>query len=207
MIDQIICGDCLEVLSNIEDDSVDCIITDPPYGINKGKIIGDESLDVWRQSLMGSYRVLKPDTFYCVFASVEKLPEVICDATKFFDYRWTTIFYIKNGRTRGGVGFSNYYPCLIFMKGKATIKSQMNDICVGAMTNHQKYRTHPYQKDIKFMNRLVTTFSKEGDLILDPFSGSGTSGVAAKRNDRHYICIEKEPEYCAIAEKRIAEML
>jgi len=207
MIDTIICGDCLEIMPQIPDGSIDCIITDPPYGIDKGKIIGDESLDVWIDSLKDSYRVLKPDSFYCVFASVAKLDEVISNATKFFNYRWIAICYINNGGTRGGVGFSNFYPCSVFMKGNAKIKAQMNDVCVVSHTNHQKYRRHPYQKDIKFNNRLVNTFSSEGETVLDPFAGSGTTAVACKRSDRHYICIEKEPEYCAIAERRIAEML
>jgi len=73
--------------------------------------------------------------------------------------------------------------------------------------NHDKNPSHPTQKPAALFEYLIKTYTNEGDTVLDPTAGSGTTAVACKRNDRHYICIEKEPEYCAIAEKRIKEML
>jgi len=66
---------------------------------------------------------------------------------------------------------------------------------------------HPTQKPVALFEYLIKTYTNEGDTVLDPTCGSGTTAVACKRSDRHYICIEKEQEYCAIAEKRLAEML
>ena len=71
--------------------------------------------------------------------------------------------------------------------------------------NHNRY--HVTQKPVALFEYLIRTYTHEGDTVLDPTAGSGTTAVACKRSNRHYICIEKEPEYCAIAEKRIAEML
>jgi site-specific DNA-methyltransferase (adenine-specific) len=62
---------------------------------------------------------------------------------------------------------------------------------------------HPTVKPIKLFSYLITLGSREGDLILDPFCGSGTSAVACKALNRHYVCIERESEYVAIAEARI----
>ena len=66
---------------------------------------------------------------------------------------------------------------------------------------------HITPKPIRLIENIMIHSSNEGDTVLDPTAGSGTTAVACKRNNRHYICIEKEPEYCAIAEKRIVEML
>lgn len=70
--------------------------------------------------------------------------------------------------------------------------------------NHKEHIT---QKPVALFEYLIKTYTNEGDTVLDPTTGSGTTAVACKRSNRHYICIEKEPEYCAIAEKRLAEML
>lgn len=70
-----------------------------------------------------------------------------------------------------------------------------------------KKRHHITQKPVGLIENIILHSSSEGDLVLDPTAGSGTTAVACRKSNRHYICIEKEPEYCAIAEKRIAEML
>ena len=62
---------------------------------------------------------------------------------------------------------------------------------------------HPTQKPEKLIAKLILASSNEGDLILDPFCGSGTTGVVAKKLGRNFICIEQNPLYCAWAEKRL----
>ena len=66
---------------------------------------------------------------------------------------------------------------------------------------------HPTQKPVALFEYLIRTYTNEGDTVLDPTAGSGTTAVACRKSNRHYICIEKEADYCAIAEKRIKEML
>jgi len=66
---------------------------------------------------------------------------------------------------------------------------------------------HPTQKPAALFEYLIKTYTNEGDTVLDPTAGSGTTAVACRKTNRHYICIEKEPEYCAIAERRVKEML
>lgn len=63
---------------------------------------------------------------------------------------------------------------------------------------------HPTQKPEKLIAKLILASSSEGDTVLDPFLGSGTTGVAAKKLGRHYIGIEREPQYCVWAEQRLA---
>ena len=71
----------------------------------------------------------------------------------------------------------------------------------------QRHSVTPTQKPVALFEYLIRTYTNEGDLVLDPTAGSGTTAVACRKSNRHYICIEKEAEYCAIAEKRLAEML
>jgi site-specific DNA-methyltransferase (adenine-specific) len=66
---------------------------------------------------------------------------------------------------------------------------------------------HITPKPVELIETILEYSSNEGDLVLDPTAGSGTTAVACRKSNRHYICIEKEPEYCKIAERRIKEML
>ena len=68
-------------------------------------------------------------------------------------------------------------------------------------------KQHPAQKKLEVIERMILTSTNEGGTVLDPTAGSGTTAVACRKTNRHYICIEKEQEYCAIAEKRINEIL
>jgi DNA modification methylase len=70
-----------------------------------------------------------------------------------------------------------------------------------------KKRHHQAEKPVQLLKRLISKTTNEGDLVLDPFTGSGSTLIACKTLNRHYIGIEIGAEYCAIAEKRIAEML
>ncbi len=66
---------------------------------------------------------------------------------------------------------------------------------------------HPTVKPLALMEYLIKLVSREGSVVLDPFAGSGTTGIACKKLKRNYILIEKEPEYCEIAQKRIEKEL
>jgi len=78
---------------------------------------------------------------------------------------------------------------------------------ITARENVKMQNNHPTVKPIKLMAWLVTLVSKEGDIVVDPFAGSGTTGMACKMLKRHYILIEKEKEYCEIARARIDAVL
>jgi len=189
--------DCLIGMKKIKNETIDCIVTDPPYGINKGKIVNDENLDTWINSLTDSYRILKKNSFYLLFTSIAKIPEV-CNYMQEagFKYRWQTLLYIKNGMVRGSVGFSVYYPCLIFMKGDAKIKKPLRDIMeVSTSSKEMKKRIHPYQKDKRFIAKLLNSFSKPNDVVLDPFIGSGTTAISCIETKRRFIGFEIDKNY------------
>jgi len=249
MIDTIICGDCLEVMPTLEDNSVDMVLADLPYGTTKLKWDSLIPLDkLWGELS----RITKDDSALVFTASQPFTTTLIASNIKQFRYEW-----IWHRKSRASFLTSNYRPLkyhenvLVFSKSPATfvkngssmtynpIKEKgtpyHRDALAGPSAN-SKYggaknievpdntgtrypnsiiefknptnaRGHIVEKPVALFEYLIRTYTNEGDTVLDPTCGSGTTAVACKRSDRHYICIEKEPEYCAIAEKRLAEML
>lgn len=201
-INKIVLGDSIEVMKEIPDDSVDLIFTDPPYGIDKKKIKGDEDFGLFRKSLIECYRILKDNCFYLTFIGTGQFDKVFIDNP--FTYRWTAILYIDNGMVSGNLGLSSYIPCMVFQKGDAKIKHRISDVM--KMSTSSKLcskRYHPYEKYIPFIKRLLKNVSNKNDIVLDPFLGSGTTAVACKELGRRFIGIEINPEYCKVAEERL----
>jgi len=71
----------------------------------------------------------------------------------------------------------------------------------------KKFGKHPTQKPVELLERIILASTKEGDLVLDPFCGSSTTGVAAIQHDRKYVGIDKEEEYLELSRKRLEEIV
>ena len=85
---------------------------------------------------------------------------------------------------------------------------QMKDVWSSSLTkkSEKKQGKHPTQKPIEILDRIILASTNEGDLILDPFCGSGTTGISAVKNKRNFIGIEKEKEYLELSKRRYFEM-
>lgn len=201
-INKIYQGDCLELMKELPDESIDHIITDPPYGINKEGIENDDSLEVYYKSLKEMFRVLKKDAFLITYASIGRLPDFFKNNP--FTYRWQYITYIDNGMVRGSIGFNNYMVTLIFQKGEAKLKRPMKDIMrVSTSSQECAKRKHPTEKDVRTIRRFLECFTKEGDLILDPFIGAGSVAVACYQTGRNFIGMELNQGYINEANKKL----
>jgi len=217
-------GDCLEVMKSMPDKSVDAIITDPPYGTNDGagKVIRRGKIDTsfatidWDRELPFDYlqevsRIMKPDTWGVVFTDKmaisflwEKIKSVELSPRN-------TFYWIKYNKAP--TPRANFKSCVetavVFTKGRTTIKwngggNQPNYIEMPFVSG-KEIVNHPTQKPVKLIELFVNLFTDEGDTILDPFMGSGTTGVACVQTGRNFIGIEIDPDYFAIAERRIKE--
>ena len=194
--------DCLDGMKQLDDNSIDLVLTDPPYGINKEGIINDESLKMYYQSLPEINRILKNNTFFVTFASIGKLPDFFYNNP--FQYRWQYIIYINNGMVRGALGFNRYISVLVFQKGNAKMNKPLLDIQEVYTTSKQcSKRKHPTQKRMDVCLKLINAFSKEGDVVLDIFSGSGISLLCAKQLNRKYIGFEIDKNYYDISLKEL----
>ena len=86
-----------------------------------------------------------------------------------------------------------------------TYPTDIQDVKKPKKTEFGEYNTHPTIKPVKLMEWLVKLMSNEGDLVLDPFSGSGTTAVACKNQGRNFIGCEMNPEYIEIAKRRLQD--
>ena len=200
--------DCIEGIKKISSESVDCIITDPPYGINYHSghykngnphktIENDDTLFIPLDDL---WRVLKPTGVMFVFFS-HKVP-LIDKRVK------NVIIWVKNNWTAGDLykDFGNQYECIAYMpKEEFKLHSKRySNIWKFDRVPPTKLK-HPTQKPIKLIRRLIESGTVEGDVIIDPFMGSGTTAVACQELNRKFIGFELSKEYCDIANKRLMQ--
>lgn len=204
-LNQILYGDALELIKLIPDESVDLVFTDPPYGLGKEEIPGDESLEIFRKIAKESYRVLKKDAFFITFSSTKLLPEMFKDNP--FSYFWQFILYYPHSRVHSPIGLAKYTACLVFKKGNPKVLSTYFDVITSKPDPEERAVNHPALKQKHFIRALLAMFSKEGDLILDPFIGSGSTAIACLQLGRKFIGFEIDKNYYEMAQKRLAKFL
>ncbi len=214
---KIIQGDCIEEMKKLQDNSIDAIITDPPYGVlNKGKNMrnGKEDKFDWdnitdlekftNDWFKEAYKKLKDNSFMFVFWSQKYLNLGI----KIFNPR-RVIFWRYNNLINNPSGdFAyDYEPIFVIKKGNPKLSKGKNSCDLEftkPQSNFKKNKLiHPTQKPLELLKHLVDISTKENDLVLDCFAGSGTTGVACKELNRKYILIEKDKEYFKLMEKRL----
>jgi DNA modification methylase len=189
-------GDFEKVLADIPDGSVDCIITDPPYPI--------EFIECWSNLSKFAKRVLKPNGFCIAYSGQLNLPEVIKRMSEHLDYYWTFVL-IHTGTNQLIMPrniFCGWKPLLVFQNGFKKIDTPVDDIITG--TGREK-EEHDWQQAEQELNEIIEKFTNQGDLIVDPFAGSGTTIIASKKFGRSCIAAEIDEETYNIAKNKINE--
>lgn len=229
------CGDCLDVMGEVEDGSVDMVMCDPPYGTTACKWDSIIPLEpMWEQLK----RIVKPNGAIVMAAGQPFSSALVMSNPGMFCYEWV---WVKSKIT--GVLNAKRMPVrkheqvLVFCDKKSTgIYNAQGLERKGAITkqggnsdnygdrNKSEYvqewtnwprdvleiksagkTCHPTQKPVALMEYLIKTYTNKGDTVLDFAMGSGTTGVACQNLDRHFIGIEKDGDYFNIAVKRIRE--
>jgi DNA modification methylase len=205
---QIILGDALSLIKILPDKSIDLILTDPPYGISKEGIKNSSSLETFYKILPDCYRVLKEDGFFITFFSTKRLPELFLNNP--FNYFWHFVLYCPLSSVKSPIGFSKFMSCFIFKKGSPKIIVRNKDIFLDSPSKmiepDEGYIDHPSPKPKTFVKELLKMFSEEGDLILDPFMGSGSTALACKMINRKFIGFEIERKYYELAINRLKSL-
>lgn len=214
-------GDCFEYLPSISDGSVDMVITDPPYFINYRTswrcdkshdfckpIQGDNSPEMLGKIIPELYRVLKDNSAFYMFCSPDTIDIFKSEIQKWFKIK-NIIIWAKNNHTSGDLQaqYGKSYEMIIYAnKGRRKFNGpRLKDVwhfdrVVGRGQLHQN------QKPTDLIELMIDNSSNIGDVILDPFAGSGTTGVACFNTGRRCIMMEREPEYCEIIRKRMTEV-
>lgn len=226
----IVNGDCFEYLHKIPDKSVDLILTDPPYNIAQystgninlpGRSALNNDLAEWDLTpiepsiLLPEFkRIIKPDGNIFVFTSYN----LIGKWHEAFDSEFDTFQFFVWHKTNPAPkifknGFLNSCEMIACMWNKGhkwnfTKQNEMHNFFESPICMRPERLSepkHPAQKPVKLLEHIIKIASNEKDVILDPFMGVGSTGVAALKNNRKFIGIEIEKDYFHAAERRISE--
>lgn len=251
-LDQIVLGDCVEVLRTFPDRSVDLIFADPPYNLqlrekntllrpNQTKVEGvteswdrfisfadyDAFTEAW---LSACRRVLKDDgTIWVIgtYHNIYRVGKILMDLGYWVlnDIIWyktnampnflgtrfqnatETLLWAKRSKEQSRYTF-HYHAMKHLADGRQMQNVWHIPLCTGAerlkvVEGGTSRKVHSTQKPEALLYRVLLASSNPGDVVLDPFFGTGTTGVVAKQLGRHYIGIEQEPAYVEMAQRRL----
>ena len=200
---RIICADCLDILKQLPDKCVDLLLTDPPYGIG----IDGQKESKPKNPKHNRKAHEKKDWDSCIpdveiFREMQRVSKnmIVWGANYFNEYLeqghkgWIIWDKGQDGLTMSDceIAYTNFdVPTRIVRMNRVEL---LKDKTI-----------HPTQKPLKLFMRCVQDYSNENDLVLDCFSGSGTTAVACHNLKRRFICIERDKEYCEASIKRLEE--
>lgn len=231
-------GDCERLMSQLPDNSVDLILTDPPFNLgsfmhkrgtnlkkmreNQFAYAGWDDLDYddWivkmEQFFQQSNRVLKKRGSMICFMSLMKIESIIniSERNKFY-YKTVGVWHKTNPMPRNmNLHFVNSTEAWIYLINEANTGTFNNnsklihDFFESSLTpgSEKKFGKHPTQKPLSILNHFIEILTDEGDVVCDPFMGSGSTGVSCENNNRNFIGIELDETYFNIAKNRIEDV-
>jgi adenine-specific DNA-methyltransferase len=205
-INRILLGDCVQVMGQMPEESVDCIVTDPPYicrfQSRDGRTVVNDDRDDWlAPAFTQMYRVLKPDRFCVSFYGWNRV-DAFFAAWKGAGFAPVghLVFAKRYASKERYVAYAHESAYLLAKGNPEKPHMMLRDVLEWRYTGNTR---HPTEKPLTAMIRLVDAFSTPGDIVLDPFVGSGTTAVAAKQLGRRYIGIDIEPLYAVSAQDRV----
>lgn len=209
-------------MKNMESECVDLLITDPPYktitggnsnGKNsvrpKGMLDGNRKLFAYQNVKISDwmpdvYRVLKQGSHAYIFTNTLNLTEMLNESQKAGFKLHNLLVWEKNNCTPSQYYMKNCEYILFLRKGKAKYINNIGESkTVHQFKNIIGNKTHPTEKPVDLLKFYICNSSNENDIIFDPFSGTGSTLVAAKETGRCYLGYEIEESYCEIAKTRL----
>ena len=219
--------DCLGVLKNIPNESVDLIATDPPYpttsrgsagnsggmlqkDINKkGKVFTYNNINC-KEYAPEFYRVLKDGSHCYVMTNHINLIDMLNTFTNIGFHFIKSLIWDKGNKIMGQYYMSQFEYILFFRKGRGKRINNCGTSDILSIPNKKTKdkdgkNIHDTEKPIELMEVLVNNSSQENELVLDPFMGVGSTGLACIKNNRNFIGIEIDENYFNIAKSRLEE--
>lgn len=205
---RIVLGDCLSVLPTLPDRCVNLIVTDPPYLVNyqdrDGRSIANDRADDWlAPAFLQLYRVLADNSLAVSFYGWNKVDKFV-NAWRAAGFRLVGhIVFAKQYQSKASFLGYRHESAYLLAKGRpATPAKPLPDVLPWRYTGN---RLHPTQKPVECLVPLIETFSKPGDIVLDPFAGSGSTGIAAFQAGRRFFGIELDEKYHQAATTRLEQ--
>lgn len=204
------CGDAISLIPKIEDNSIDLLLTDPPYGVlGNTQDWDDIDIDKFTNNWWGLIKQkLKTNSSAYVFWSQKYIklgfqifnpdrmliwhhPNLAKPTNKMFLWTYDPIFYIRFGSPSFHPRFSKKENVDVFTYAKPQSNFNID------------FRFHPASKPLELIKNFVRISSDENNVVCDPFSGGGTSAFACKELKRNFICFELREDYCKIINDRL----
>ncbi|QSR35652.1 hypothetical protein CFI10_11690 [Marinobacterium iners] len=225
-------NDCIVAFKDIPDNSIDLVVTDPPYKITKGgcsKIKNGTECGGFlskRNSLTQEhskngklfkhneikfsdwvpevFRVLKDQSHCYIMVNDRNMQEILNEGTKAGFKIQNILIWKKDTHTPNRYYLKNSEFIVMFRKGKAKSINNMGTKSIIEINNIKRgHKQHPTEKPLELLKLLIDNSSKSEEIVLDPFMGSGSAGVASILLDRWFIGIEKDESFFEVAEDRI----
>jgi adenine-specific DNA-methyltransferase len=204
---RVLCGDCVQVMAKMPPQSVDLVVTDPPYAAHyrdrQGRTVANDDNTSWLKPAFSQVaRVLKNNRFCVSFYGWHQAEKFLL-AWKAAGLRpvghfvWVK-FYHSNANPR--YTKARHESAYLLAKGLPPPVRAINDVLSWEYTGN---RHHPTQKPVSAIAPLIEAYSRRGDIVLDPFAGSGTTAVAARQLGRQYVAVELAARYCQSARERL----
>lgn len=201
-------GDCTAILATLPEGSVDLVVTDPPYVCRyrdrAGRVVANDNHAEWiGPAFREIARVMKPDTFCVSFYGWQHVER--------FMLAWKTagltpvghLVWAKEYASRSGFLAAHHEQAFLLAKGNPPRPAvRLPDVLPWTYSGNVN---HPTEKAEAIIRPIVEAFSERGATVLDPFMGSGTTGLACARLDRHFVGIELDETHHRTAERRIGD--
>jgi site-specific DNA-methyltransferase (adenine-specific) len=197
-------GDCLQIIPTLS--GIDTVVTDPPF--NAGKSFENDDLSALdfrafcNRFALALY-ALKPKN---ILVEVGKNDIVMRqELERYFTYRYSICLNYTNSMRNGAIGYANWGLVLWFSNG-GKCHNRYKDRLDSALHNTKGIFEHPSPKEVDHYRHLCRMFTDDGGTVLDPFMGSGTTGIAALEEQRNFVGIELDAGYFDIARRRIEQV-
>jgi len=201
-------GDCLDFMRTLPDKSIDCVLTDPPYGIGRDKGFdgsvgfGGIGAPIARTKYTGDWDGERPDKNY--FDEIIRVSKIalIFGGNYFSDILPVGNHWLVWDKKQTMPTFGDCE--LVWTNVKRNSVKWVTREWNGLLGREEK-RQHATQKPTKIMAWLIENYTQPGMTVLDPYMGSGTTGVACLQTGRNFIGCEKDPNYFSVAKRRIEQ--
>ena len=226
---KLINGDSIDFMKTLEDESVDLIVTDPPYKVTaRGNAGNSGGMMQSKLSMQGKifkhndikpieyipefYRLLKDGSHCYIMTNHVNLQEMLNTATECGFHFIKSLIWNKGNKIMGQFYMSQFEYILFFRKGKGKKINKCGTADILSVPNKKTKgedgkNIHDTEKPIELMKILIENSSQEGELVLDPFLGVGATAMACKELNRDYIGIELDEKYYNIACKRVNDYM
>ncbi len=204
-------GDCLEILPEIPKNSIDLCLTDPPYGINAyaSGVMGGGVLAKQSSYVATKWDSCTPDKEVFGFIFNHSQNQIVFGGNYFTNVLPPSPCWLVWDK---GNGKNNFADCELaytnFSTSVRKFKYKWQGMLQENAGKHKEKRYHPTQKPVGLFMQILQSYAKSDWTILDPFAGSGTTGIACERLSNmnlSYTLIEREEKYCEIAAKRLEQ--